>query len=251
MPDSVKSTTNCAEPRVNPGHDWRAEALALLRGSTGFDACPASVLDRLMDAGTPRRLRRGAYAVRRGDLFETTGMLLRGTLDGSITDAQGRRHLTGPLLPGDWYSMLCVIDGRPHQHDVSAREDSIVVSFPAQALRALKDAEPSFLSALAVRIAMRTRRLFDRVAADPGVPVEVRTARMLVTLGEMHQQNPHHPSRGLHVPLSQSDLADWLGLSRQRTNFALRQLEAEGLVALAYAGLDILNLQGLRNRGCL
>jgi CRP/FNR family cyclic AMP-dependent transcriptional regulator len=223
------------------------EALGLLRRTAGFAACPPEVLDRLMACSTLRRLRKGEYAVRRGDAFRHTGMLLRGTLDGSITDQEGRRHLTGPLLPGDWYSMLCVIDRQPHQHDVCAREDSLVASFPAAELLALRDTQPAFLSALATQIALRTRRLFDRVAADPGVAVDVRAARMLVTLGELHGRD-RRAELPLHVPLSQSDLADWLGLSRQRTNFVLRQLESEGLVKLVYAGLDILDPAGLRAR---
>lgn len=247
MPASVKSKTKSPDPRVYPADGWRTEALDLLRRTVGFAACPPEVLDRLMACATLRRLGKGEYAVRRGDAFRHTGMLLQGTLDGSITDQEGRRHLTGPLLPGDWYSMLCIIDGQPHQHDICAREDSAVASFPATELRELRDTQAAFLSALATQIALRTRRLFDRVATDPGVAVDVRAARMLVTLSELHGRD-RWAAPPLHVPLSQSDLADWLGLSRQRTNFALRQLEFEGLVRLAYAGLDVLDPVGLRLR---
>lgn len=85
------------------------------------------------------------------------------------------------------------------------------------------------------------------MAADPGTPLDVRAARMLCMLAELYGQ--HDGMRGqFDLRLSHTDLADWLGLSRQRVNFALKQLQDAGLIDQHYAALTVLDLDGLSAR---
>ena len=45
----------------------------------------------------------------------------------------------------------------------------------------------------------------------------------------------------MNVKLSQADIADLVGGSRQRTNHALKQLEREGILALRYSQITVLD----------
>jgi len=51
---------------------------------------------------------------------------------------------------------------------------------------------------------------------------------------------------GNSLPISQEELAQLVGLSRQRVNQALKVLEQAGLLRVDYRGVTVLDLGGLR-----
>lgn len=243
MPVSVKSTTKPAPS----AQTLRALARQLAGQALGFSDCPAEVLDELVALGQLRHLKRGEYAVHRGDAPAHVWLVVSGLFESSTQRADGHRHLLGLALPGDFFALMALVDGHSHSHDLTVREDSVAMLFAREGLQALRKREPSLVLACELQIAYRSRLLFERLAADPGVPLEVRAAGMLQTLATLYGRAAGS-SVTLDVKLSQSDLADWLGLSRQRVNFALKQLEAEGLIALHYSSLTILDAEGLRQK---
>jgi DNA-binding GntR family transcriptional regulator len=59
--------------------------------------------------------------------------------------------------------------------------------------------------------------------------------------------NPRlYPDMGPTIPISQEELGQLVGLSRQRVNQALNRLARDGLLKVAYGRLTVLDLQGLR-----
>ena len=55
-----------------------------------------------------------------------------------------------------------------------------------------------------------------------------------------------YPGGGKTLPVSQEELANLVGLPRQRVNQALRHLETVGLVRVGYRDVTILDLEGLK-----
>ena len=70
---------------------------------------------------------------------------------------------------------------------------------------------------------------------------------LLLTLTQLHG---HVRADGilLDVKISQADLADWLGVSRQRVNLAIQQLKSEALINLSYSSILITDTTGLTAR---
>ena len=58
-----------------------------------------------------------------------------------------------------------------------------------------------------------------------------------------------YPGVGPSLPVSQEELGQLVGLSRQRVNQALKRLEAEGLVRVDYGSVTVLDLARLRSYG--
>mgnify|MGYP003339735107 CR=1 FL=1 len=72
---------------------------------------------------------------------------------------------------------------------------------------------------------------------------ETRVARSLMSLF-----NPIlYPGVGEVLQITQQELAYLVGLSRQRVNVALKQLELQGAIRIEYGGLRVLNLAALRH----
>lgn len=227
-----------------PAEGSLIEARQVIGRADSFSGCSPEVLDELIAAGHLKRLQQGENVARRGDRPDSVGMVVTGSLEGSASWIDGHRHFAGLIAPGDFYGLFNFIDGQPNPHDLVAREQSTVLTFSHPALLRLRTRHPAIVLACERHLARRLRFLYERLCADPGVPLEARVARTLVMVGRLygHAAGPHIE---LDFRLSQTDLADWLGLSRQRVNFALKQLESERLIRLHYSTLTITDPAGL------
>ena len=74
---------------------------------------------------------------------------------------------------------------------------------------------------------------------------DVRVARSLASL--FHPVL--YPGVGDLLRITQQELGYLVGLSRQRVNEALRNLQAERLIRIGYGGVKVLDLDGLRRHG--
>jgi CRP/FNR family cyclic AMP-dependent transcriptional regulator len=230
-----------------PAEECRLEARRVIGQAPGFSGCTSGVLDDMVAAGQLKQLKRGEYLLRRGDRSGCVGMVVTGSLEASALQVDGHRHFVGLVPPGDFYGVGCFVDGLPDQHDISAREDTTLLTIANDTLQRLRAQHPSIVIACESHLARRLRLVFERLYADPGVPLESRVASMLVMVGQLYGR-----AVGRHIELnfklSQTDLADWLGLSRQRINFVLKQLESERLIRLHYSLLTITDPAGLEAR---
>jgi CRP/FNR family cyclic AMP-dependent transcriptional regulator len=239
-----------AKTRTKPAAAGQAKvALArdLIGSALGFRDCPADVLDELVAAGQLRHLARGEFAVQQGAPARNVWMVVSGLLEGSMLHGNGQRHLLGLAPPGAFFSLMSVVDDLVEGHAVHARAPSVVMAFPYAVLRPMRAREPSLVLACERQIVFRSRLYLRRMATSPGVPVEVRTADMLCMLATLYGRAAGTGVE-LSVKLSQFDMADWLGMSRQRVNFALKQFEAEGLIRLRYSAITIIDPTGLEAR---
>jgi CRP-like cAMP-binding protein len=141
-----------------------------------------------------------------------------------------------------------VIDGllksEPRRYDAVALRDSRVALMPRATFNRLLDTSIGFnrflLNQLNERLAQFIAMLEYERLAEP----EARVARCLSWVF-----NPFlYPGVGQKLQVSQEELGNLSGISRQRVNQALQALEKEGLLRIEYGGLTILNLEGLRQR---
>jgi CRP/FNR family cyclic AMP-dependent transcriptional regulator len=243
MPTATADKTN---PGASP-EAMKARARALLGEAIGFRDCPAAVLDALVATGKVRQFARGESVLQQGVPTRNAWLVIAGAFEGSVLHRDGGRHLLGLALQGSFFGLMSVVDDAPEGHDVAARAASAAMGFSIDALRELRGREPSLIRACERQFVFRSRLLLQRVAADPAVPLDVRTAEMLCMLATLYGR-PAGAGVDLAVKLSQFDLADWLGMSRQRVNFALKQLESEGLIRLRYSAVTIVEPEALRVR---
>jgi CRP/FNR family transcriptional regulator len=78
------------------------------------------------------------------------------------------------------------------------------------------------------------------------LPLPGRVAKQLLELDEAGQR-----SRAPHQRITQTELAQMVGATRQSVNQALRTLEARGLIRMGPQGIKILDHAGLRRRATL
>ena len=220
---------------------------ALLGRAPGFRDCQAATLDNLIAAGEIRSLNNGELLVQRGKRLDAMCLVLDGSMESSITRKDGHRQLLSYLKAGDLVGIIGIIglfDALGHVADLRARSSATVMLIPGSVMRTQRDSHAEVIRACEYQIAFRSRLLYDRLAADASLPVEVRLAHLLITFTGLYGL-PRGSEMLLDMKLSQADLADSMGVSRQRVNLAIKALQDLGLIRVRYSAVTIIDCAAL------
>jgi CRP-like cAMP-binding protein len=237
------AVTGLAMKRRSP-HDYHP----LLRTGRWFAALPDPLQTRLLDDATLRSATAGERILSRGE--EPTGLF--GVVDGAVRvsgDAgTGREPLYMIVEPPSWFGELSVIDGLPRPHNATADVASELVHVPQHAINAILAVEPHYWREFAVLVAQRLRLAMMSLEDTMQFPPLVRTARRLAMMIGGYGDHTHQRRS---VALSQEQLAMMINVSRQTVNQLLKELEALGLVKLAYGEIEIIDATALRTLAAL
>jgi CRP/FNR family transcriptional regulator len=96
------------------------------------------------------------------------------------------------------------------------------------------------------RFAQEGRHLLQRMADLAYDSIEERLAHVLLSLGRRHGVH-EEDNLWIDLPLSQQDIADMVGASRQTVNHVLRRLADQGLIHMERCRITILDGEWLRN----
>ncbi len=234
-------TLNIARPDSIDVADIRLTlARRLLGRSRAFRDCPDTVLDELVSVGHIWRHEKGEILVRHGHRVGYLGLVVSGLLQTNRLYKSGTRQLTGMMAPGELFNLIEIADPELQFGEMVAKAASVVLRIPAHEVQRLQLRESRLAIALQRCLAARLNLVFERSAASTALPLEARVAAILNILVQLYGLPREHVVL-LDIKLSQEDLADLIGVSRQRLNFALKRLEAEGIIQLGYASLMISN----------
>lgn len=220
--------------------------LQLLERLPAFNNCSQTVLNALINMGRSKHIAKGEYVCRSGKPVTRVCMLLDGLLEISRIQSDGHRHLVGLALPGEFFGFTGMIDGGAHLHDVLARHDALVLEFSAQEFLKLRQQNIQLVMACERLLVRRMRLIFDRLAADSAWVLENRLAHLLCMCADLFPKKETSIGADVDIGLSQTDVADMLGISRQSVNFALKKMESEGMVRLHYSRITIANMTALK-----
>jgi CRP-like cAMP-binding protein len=220
--------------------------LELLRTGRWFAALPDELQARLVDVAVVSTAGAGEPVMSRGD--EPSG--LYAVIDGAVRlsgrNEAGREVLHMVIEPPSWFGELSVIDGLPRTQDATADVASELLHVPQRAIEAILAAEPRYWQHLAMLMAHKLRLAMLALEDVAQVPPIVRLARRLALMVEGYGDHTHQRRT---VELRQEQLAMMLSVSRQTANQLLKELEALGLVKLAYGEVEIVDAAALRTLG--
>ena len=215
-------------------------------------AGPLSSLDEearadLARLGRWERFEPGETLMRQGGSSRSLYVVVAGRVRVVMTTEDGDELLVAVLGPGETVGELSVLDGAPRSATVTAMD-------PVEALRIEGRDFGNFLLARpqavvgALRVLSRRLRLADELRLQLSVaPAEQRLARCLLEMAAAHGEVNDDGIR-IAAPLSQADLASYVGASRELVNQTLGQFREDGLVVTARRRVTISDLEGLRLR---
>lgn len=147
--------------------------------------------------------------------------------------------------PGGWFGEGTVLKNEAYRYNIQALRRSLVAGISAATFHWLLNRSIAFNRFVMTQLNERLGQFIALVEHGRLHGPEARLARSLAGLF-----NPVlYPGVGPSLPVSQEELGQLVGLSRQRVNQALKRLEAEGLVRVDYGSVTVLDLARLRSYG--
>jgi CRP-like cAMP-binding protein len=216
----------------------------VFRAGRWFSGLDPAFQEGLLRAGVTRKLAKGEWLFARGDPPSGLFGVADGALRIAATAESGREVLLAVCEPPMWFGEISVLDGQPRTHDAIAAEASVVLEVPQLALEALLAEDPRRWRDVGVLATSKLRLMFMAVEEIALLPHVTRLARRLVLSAERYGEWRDRSSKV--VDLRQDQLAAMLAVSRQTVNLLLKDLEARGLVRVAYGTIEIVDLDGLR-----
>ncbi len=219
----------------------------VLRQSPLFSALDDEAATALRASMSETRLRRGEVLFREGDEGDKLYIVTEGKVKLGRTSADGRENLLAIQGPGQMFGELSLFDPGPRSATVTAVTDAVFSSLSHEDLLRWLDGRPGVARGLLAQLAGRLRRANDVVADLVFSDVPGRVAKALLDLADRFGRTADD---GVHVhhDLTQEELAQLVGASRETVNKALADFAARGWVRLEPRSVVIMDVERLSRR---
>ncbi|GAB2480025.1 Crp/Fnr family transcriptional regulator [Jatrophihabitans fulvus] len=199
----------------------------------GVDPPALAALD---EVAFVRRLARGQVLFVEGEPADHLVLIRAGSLKVHLVSAQGSDLLLALLGPGAVLGDVSLIDAGPRSAGATALTDAELLAVPSDAVRAVLRSRPDALWAVAVSLAAGVRRLTGRAADLVFLDLPRRLAKLLLD---------SQVAGVVDLPVTQTDLAAMLGVSRQSLNKGLSGFVSRGWVELGEGTVRLLDPDAL------
>ena len=192
-------------------------------------------------------LARGEVLFHEGDPGDSLYVVLRGKIKLGRTSGDGRENLVAVLGPGEMFGELSLFDPGPRSAGATALVDSTLLGLSSDELTPWLATRPDVARALLRAIARRLRRTNDSMSDLFFSDVPGRVAKALLDLSARFGTPAED---GIHVAhdMTQEELAQLVGASRETVNKALADFAARGWLQISARSVLILDTERLRRR---
>jgi len=194
--------------------------------SKAAERLPGALLDAIAQHGDIRSFPAHAILINEGDTTDSLYILLAGRLKVYVSSDDGRDMVLAEIAPGEYLGELS-LDHEKRSASVQAIEPCTCCVVQGAQLREFLGEHPDFALHLTHKLIRTVRRLTEQVKSLALQDVYHRMVRLLTELSD-----PAGDERVLRHKLTQQDIADRIGSSREMVNRVMKDLIAGGHVSL-------------------
>ncbi|AEG45399.1 Crp/Fnr family transcriptional regulator [Isoptericola variabilis] len=201
----------------------------------------------LFESMTPVELTRGDVLFREGEPGDRLYVIAQGKIKLGRRSSDGRENLLSILGPGEMFGELSLFDPGPRTATASSVSDALVYELRHQALVQWIASHPNVATTLLGALARRLRRTNETLADLVFSDVPGRVAKALLDLSARFGEPNDDGIRVAH-DLTQEELAQLVGASRETVNKALADFATRGWVRREGRAVVLLDIDRLERR---
>ena len=201
----------------------------------------------LLSTMTPRDLARGEAVFREGDRGDCLFVIGAGKVKLGRRSNDGRENLLSVLGPGEMFGELSLFDPGPRTATATVVADASLYELSHTELIGWLEAYPAVAKHLLEALARRLRRANETLADLVFSDVPGRVAKALLDLSTRFGEPVEDGLRVAH-DLTQEELAQLVGASRETVNKALADFAARGWVRREGRAVVLLDIERLERR---
>jgi CRP/FNR family transcriptional regulator len=198
-------------------------------------------------ASRRRSYERGSTVFSEGEDGDALYVVVEGKVKVFRTAADGRENMLAVLGPGEMFGELSLFDPGPRTATCAALTDCVVASVAHDSLRPWLSGRPELSEQLLRALAQRLRRTNEAMADLVFSDVPGRVAKALLDLAERFGADDGTGIRVKH-DLTQEELAQLVGASRETVNKALSEFASRGWLRLDGRAVVLIEMDRLAHR---
>jgi CRP/FNR family cyclic AMP-dependent transcriptional regulator len=219
----------------------------VLRRAPLFDGLDDEAARALRHQMAEVKLSRGEHLFMEGDDGDALYVVIDGKMKLTRAASDGRENLLSVIGPGEMFGELSLFDPIPRTSSASAVTDATLAVLPHDSLLPLLRKRPEISLHMLRALVQRLRRANDVTADLVFTDVPGRVAKALLDLAERFGQQTDDGLQ-VHHDLTQEELAQLVGASRETVNKALADFAARGWLQISARSVLIVDSERLRKR---
>lgn len=212
-----------------------------------FTALDDEAAQAVRKSMTQVTLNKGEVLFHEGDSGDTLYVISEGKIKLGTKAPDGRENLLSLLGPGEMFGELSLFDPGPRTSTATALTDARLLALAHEDLEPWLNGRPEVAKQLLRALAQRLRRTNEAVGDLVFSDVPGRVAK---ALGDLARRFGTRSTDGVYVAhdLTQEELAQLVGASRETVNKALADFAARGWLRLEARAVVILDEERLAKR---
>ena len=216
-----------------------SESYQFLQKQPLFKGISPESLAFLAQSAQLKRIPKGTFIFFQGDAAEAVYLVRNGAIAIMLDSFDGRELVINELRAGDCFGELSVITSQTRSTSAAASADSEICMIPRQAFLTVLDNEGGLVRRMLELTASRLQASSERESALAFFNAEARLARVLINLDRKAI------AKG-YMTISQEELAQRTGLTRQTVAKALGRWRRLGWLLTGPGRIMLLNRDALR-----
>ncbi|HSM15218.1 MAG TPA: Crp/Fnr family transcriptional regulator [Thermoanaerobaculia bacterium] len=196
-----------------------------------FRGLPGERLEQLVEKLRRKSVPAGTYMITADQPGEVVYVLLEGTVKIRIEQMDGREVILAFLGPGDTVGEMSLVDSAGRSANVMTMEKCTFLWMDRTTFQDLLRNVPEFAQNLVRLLSSRLRMANEQIQSLSSLDVAGRLARQILAFSERYGE-PEEDGTRISLRLTQSDLAELVGASRERVNQVMVDLRQKGYLSV-------------------
>jgi CRP/FNR family transcriptional regulator len=182
--------------------------------------------------------RRGEWIFVNGDRADSVYLLQEGRMKITALSEDGHEVVHGIVGPGEIFGYTSTILGIPRTTSAQALETSLLCEIHRKDLETLLSMYPELSFQLLKSVGLRLKKAEAQLVNVICNDVSHRVREVLIDL--VIKESGNVPDQPIKIKITQQDLANLIGASRQKTWQALKELEDSNVLRLMYRSILVI-----------
>src|SRR6266481_7202441 len=229
-------------PQDNTGEarGFPSSKLAVLRKHPIFCDLDNEAFEQLCRYAKHSTLKRGTTIVSKGDPGNSLIAVISGTVKISVTSPDGRSAILNLIGAGEIFGEVALLDGLARTADATANTNCEIYVIDRRDFIPFVRSQPALAMKLIELLCTRLRWTSDQVEEVILQNLPGRLASALLRLTEKHKPGDRT------IAITQQEISEMVGMSRESINKQLRAWAARSWVRLEHGAIVVLNAEILR-----
>jgi CRP/FNR family transcriptional regulator, cyclic AMP receptor protein len=218
-------------------------ATTIIARNSLFRGLPEQTISQIAALASRRAYKADSIVVMRGDPGDALYGVITGRVRISASGAGGKEIFLNIMEPGDAFGEIALLDGQPRTAAATTITPTELMIIRREDFLALVKREPQLAVHLIELLCKRVRWTSEQSEDSSLLSVPARLAKRLLSLASSHGRKT---TAGAQLKITQEDLAQFLGLSRQIVNKYLQTWKKQGWITLGRGSIVLEDERALR-----